>query len=52
MRADKLQKGDIIFGVSGETKITNIISCSKRPDAPIIGETKINNIKPEENEKN
>lgn len=52
MRADKLQKGDIIFGVSGETKITNIISCSKRPDASIIGETKINNIKPEENEKN
>lgn len=37
IEAQDLKKGDIVIGIKGVSKITKIIECAKRPDAPIIG---------------
>jgi len=34
-----LKIGDVIIGTKDTSKITKIIECGKKPDAPIIGET-------------
>ena len=41
IKAKKLKIGNKVIGLYGEEiTITNIIKCGKRPDAPIIGNTK------------
>lgn len=39
IETQNLKKGDVVTGMNGTFEITKIIGCSKRPNAPIIGET-------------